>query len=170
MPKTEKPIARLGFAERLVSWRESAGIKQSDMAARLGVPLSTYQSYEQARTWPRLDFLIAVHGLGADIEWLALGADAHSHPLWGDKGPHDPIDAHVMSVVLVELDGLLNRMSLNDLAAQAKAELIASLYALVIADMEGRDPDMARTLVTKHMRLLRSTISALLSDRRNQTD
>jgi transcriptional regulator with XRE-family HTH domain len=60
------------FAERLKMLREKAGLKQTEVAARLEVPLSTYHSYEKKGTLPNVEMLLRLaHALGCTVDDLA---------------------------------------------------------------------------------------------------
>ncbi len=41
-----------GFGERLKKFRKKAGVKQGDLAEKLGISLRTYQNYEQSERTP----------------------------------------------------------------------------------------------------------------------
>lgn len=60
------------FAERLKMLREKAGLKQTEVAARLEVPLSTYHSYEKKGTLPNVEMLLRLaYTLGCTVDELA---------------------------------------------------------------------------------------------------
>lgn len=60
------------FAERLKKYREKAGLSQTDVAARLNVPLSTYHSYEKKGTLPNVEMLLRMaYALGCTVDELA---------------------------------------------------------------------------------------------------
>ena len=60
------------FAERLKGYREKAGLSQTEVAARLNVPLSTYHSYEKKDTLPNVDMLLRMsYSLGCTVNDLA---------------------------------------------------------------------------------------------------
>lgn len=60
------------FAERLKGYREKAGLSQTEVAARLNVPLSTYHSYEKKGTLPNVDMLLRMsYSLGCTVNDLA---------------------------------------------------------------------------------------------------
>lgn len=48
------------FCERLKTLRKEHGLKQREMAAQLGLALSSYQCYEYAQRFPDFQGLIAI--------------------------------------------------------------------------------------------------------------
>lgn len=69
------------FGDRLRSVRMYRGITQQTMADRIGVALRTYQQYEQGRTSPSFELLVAIADvLNVPTDYL-LGRDAYLESL-----------------------------------------------------------------------------------------
>jgi transcriptional regulator with XRE-family HTH domain len=63
------------FGDRLAAARERAGMAQRDLAARLGVKLSTLKGWEEDRSEPRANRLQMLAGmLNVSMVWLMTGA------------------------------------------------------------------------------------------------
>lgn len=73
------------FGDRLAGAREAAGLSQEDMARRLGVRLTTVQSWEDDQSEPRANRLQMMAGmLNVSIVWLLTGEGP------GLSGPTEP--------------------------------------------------------------------------------
>lgn len=67
---------------RLAEVRVESGLSQAEFAARLGVSLRAYQSYERAEREPPLTLAIRLYQeFGVSPLWLALGPDASARRL-----------------------------------------------------------------------------------------
>jgi transcriptional regulator with XRE-family HTH domain len=63
------------FGDRMAAARERAGMTQRDLAARLGVKLSTLKGWEEDRAEPRANRLQMLAGmLNVSMVWLMTGA------------------------------------------------------------------------------------------------
>ena len=64
------------FCERLKQLRQERGLKQREMAERLGLALSSYQAYEYAYRYPDFQGLIAIADLfDVSIDYLVGRSD-----------------------------------------------------------------------------------------------
>ncbi|CRK74442.1 helix-turn-helix domain-containing protein [Nereida ignava] len=62
------------FGDRLAGAREAAGMTQAQLAKRLGVKLSTMQSWEEDLSEPRANRLTMMAGIiGVSFSWLLNG-------------------------------------------------------------------------------------------------
>ncbi len=62
------------FGDRLAGAREAAGISQAQLAKRLGVKLTTMQSWEEDLSEPRANRLTMMAGIiGVSFSWLLNG-------------------------------------------------------------------------------------------------
>lgn len=79
------------FGDRLCAAREAGGMTQEDLARRLGVRLTTVQSWENDRGEPRANRLQMLAGmLGVSIRWLLTGeGDGLDGPPEGPALHHD---------------------------------------------------------------------------------
>jgi len=74
------------FSDRLKRWRESEGLTQSDLAARVDVSLSTIQRWERGDL-PKGAELLALDALGFDPTWALTGRET------GQKSDGDAVPA-----------------------------------------------------------------------------
>ena len=65
------------FPVRFRQMRKDLKLKQSALAERLGVGLSTVQRYEKGATLPTADVLERVASLGVDLHWLITGSPSN---------------------------------------------------------------------------------------------
>ena len=65
------------FGDRLRSVRMDRGITQQRLSDTIGVALRTYQQYEQGRTCPSYDLLVAIAGTLAIPTDYLLGRDEY---------------------------------------------------------------------------------------------
>lgn len=83
------------FGDRLAAARDSAGMKQSDLAKRLGVKLRTLQAWEQDLSEPRANKLSMMSGLlNVSMGWLITGEGE------GLGSPEEDISPDLHSVVM----------------------------------------------------------------------
>lgn len=62
------------FGDRLAAAREASGMRQSDLAKRLGIKLKTVQSWEEDLSEPRANRLSMMAGLlNVSMGWLITG-------------------------------------------------------------------------------------------------
>lgn len=79
------------FGDRLAGAREAAGLKQSELAAQLGVKVETLIAWEHDLKEPRANRLQMLSGmLGVSLSWLLTGeGDGPSEPGDVDAIPED---------------------------------------------------------------------------------
>ncbi|MBO6853010.1 MAG: helix-turn-helix transcriptional regulator [Marivivens sp.] len=79
------------FGDRLAGAREAAGLKQSELAAQLGVKVETLIAWEHDLKEPRANRLQMLSGmLGVSLSWLLTGeGDGPSEPGDADAIPED---------------------------------------------------------------------------------
>jgi transcriptional regulator with XRE-family HTH domain len=63
----------MDFAEDFRKIRESLGISQQKMAEMIGIPQKTWSNYENGRTRPKMDVLLALAEKGHTIKGLTTG-------------------------------------------------------------------------------------------------
>lgn len=63
----------MAFSDRLKQFREGIGLSQPEMAAKLGVKLETYRTYEHGRSEPKYEILQQISLLGANLHFLLTG-------------------------------------------------------------------------------------------------
>lgn len=86
------------FGDRLAAARERAGVTQRELAARLGVRLSTLKGWEEDRSEPRANRLQMLAGmLNVSMVWLMTGAGE------GVSSPADVAPDAEMAAILGEL-------------------------------------------------------------------
>jgi transcriptional regulator with XRE-family HTH domain len=75
------------FGDRIAGAREAMGLKQSELAERIGVRRETLVGWEEDRTEPRANRLQMLAGLlGVSMRWLLTGeGDGIAEP--GDETP-----------------------------------------------------------------------------------
>jgi transcriptional regulator with XRE-family HTH domain len=67
----------MSFGSNLQDLRNKAGLSQSELAAKAGIPVKTIQSWEIDRALPRVDALIKLsQALDVPLEALTSGVDA----------------------------------------------------------------------------------------------
>jgi transcriptional regulator with XRE-family HTH domain len=80
-----QPQALIEFTDvgaRLAEVRVESGLSQTDFAARLGVSLRAYQSYERAEREPPFTLAVRLYReFGVSPLWLALGVEGGSRRL-----------------------------------------------------------------------------------------
>jgi len=95
------------FGDRLAVAREQAGLKQDELAKRLGVKTVTLQAWEQDTKEPRANRLQMLAGmLNISLSWLLTGQGE------GPDGPLDeePLEAD-MNLLLTEMRGLRSEIT-----------------------------------------------------------
>jgi transcriptional regulator with XRE-family HTH domain len=78
----------MGFPEVLHRMRERAGLSQSELAKKAGVPVRSIQNWEQGHRRPRAPALLDLaRALGVAVESLIteMGADQTTHEPSGEK-------------------------------------------------------------------------------------
>lgn len=99
------------LGENLKELREERGLKQSDVAQELNIPIPTYSSWERGRTEPGIDWLlrladyfdVSVDRLLRPERSLVIGtflpqaSDAKFHPILNDEGFYTDIYPFVFS-------------------------------------------------------------------------
>jgi transcriptional regulator with XRE-family HTH domain len=67
----------MSFGRTLQNLRNKAGLSQSELAAKAGIPVKTIQSWEISRRTPRWISLLAklAKGLNVPMESLTVGVD-----------------------------------------------------------------------------------------------
>lgn len=78
--KPKIPLAaRPAWARRMVEAREAKGLKQDQLAARLGIPQTTLGGYETGKPEPELAVFDRIaDALGVKAVWLVYGVDPHN--------------------------------------------------------------------------------------------
>lgn len=67
-------VPHLSLRQRIRIARENSGLKQAEMAAKIGIGRATYAKTEQGLRDPRRGELLAIATLtGTDFAWLATG-------------------------------------------------------------------------------------------------
>lgn len=66
----------MNAGDRIRAFREALGLTQQEMAAKIGVPFRTFQSYESGSSTPKFAYLQRLAELGCDIAWLITGIPA----------------------------------------------------------------------------------------------
>lgn len=116
------------FGDRLAGAREAAGLKQTDLAKRLGVKVKTLRSWEEDLSEPRANRLTMVSGiLSVSMRWLMTGQGD------GLDGPVEPAEIPTnLTDVLTELRQMRTEMEqgaarLGRLEKRLRASLEAEL-------------------------------------------
>jgi transcriptional regulator with XRE-family HTH domain len=103
------------FGDRLAAARDAAGMRQSDLAKRLGVKLKSLQAWEQDLAEPRANKLSMIAGLlNVSMTWLITGEG---------EGISEPIDESAtpaLGDILLEIRTIKTQM-------QTSAERLARL-------------------------------------------
>ncbi len=116
------------FGDRLAGAREAAGLKQTDLAKRLGVKVKTLRSWEEDLSEPRANRLTMVSGiLSVSMRWLMTGQGE------GLDGPSEPTEIPAnLTEVLTEMRQMRTEMEqgaarLGRLEKRLRASLQAEL-------------------------------------------
>nr|WP_132860344.1 helix-turn-helix transcriptional regulator [Shimia isoporae] len=106
------------FGDRLAAAREAAGLKQGELAKRIGVKKSTIAAWEEDLSEPRANRLAMMAGvLNVSIRWLLVGeGDGVDAPQEGES----TTDADLLAI-LQQIRDIRTRMK-NDLEQLAKLE------------------------------------------------
>ena len=115
------------FGDRLAAAREGAGLKQSDLAKKLGVKTSTLSDWENDRKEPRANRLSMLSGmLGISLSWLLTGeGEGVAAPT---EGAED-LDKDTLAI-LTEIRALRTQIKQNaETLAQLEKRLRKSLVA-----------------------------------------
>jgi transcriptional regulator with XRE-family HTH domain len=104
------------FGDRLAGAREAAGIKQTDLAKRLGVKVKTLRAWEEDLSEPRANRLQMLAGiLNVSLGWLLTGEGE------GLDGPVEHTE------IPEEIESLLVEMRQMKAEMQRSAERVARL-------------------------------------------
>lgn len=80
----------MGFAENLQRLRESAGLSQSGLATKSGIPLRSIQNWEQGHRTPRADVLLSLaKALGVGVDSLLTGQPPPATPTLAQDEPRE---------------------------------------------------------------------------------
>ena len=115
------------FGDRLAAAREGAGLKQSDLAKKLGVKTSTLSDWENDLKEPRANRLSMLSGmLGISLSWLLTGdGEGVAAPT---EGAED-LDKDTLAI-LTEIRALRTQIKQNaETLAQLEKRLRKSLVA-----------------------------------------
>lgn len=77
---------RMLVAERLRQERARLDLSQSDLASAGGVSLRTQAAWEKGDQSPNADYLVAVSGLGVDVQFVLTGRYTWEMPSGGEGG------------------------------------------------------------------------------------
>ena len=90
------------FGDRLAGAREASGMKQADLAKRLGIKVKTLRNWENDLAEPRANRIQMLSGLlNVSLTWLLTG---------NGEGPDAPSDAAVIPANLTEVLTELRQM------------------------------------------------------------
>lgn len=107
------------IAQRLYKARESFGLKQDEMAQKLGASTGAYSTYERGKRSPQLEHLAASATLGFSIDWLVTG-DGQMRREGGDGGILSEVGVRrVIEAVMAEFPG-----EVRDLLPEKIADLV----------------------------------------------
>lgn len=95
------------FGDRLAAARDAAGLRQKDLAQRVGIKTSTLRNWEEDLSEPRANRLSILAGiLGVSLSWLLTGEGE------GVEAPHeDEIERPDLRAFLVELRSVRAQMA-----------------------------------------------------------
>lgn len=130
-----------GIGDRLKAWRLTQKHTQTGAAELLGMPMRTYQNYENNVRPPNTKAWQAFHGAGININWLLSGqGEMHLRPLeranmatcernppayLADQPATDALDVARLAGLIDAVKRSLQRSSINQLAG---AGVVAELY------------------------------------------
>ena len=116
------------FGDRLAGAREAAGMKQTELAKRLGVKVKTLRAWEEDLSEPRANRLTMLSGiLSVSMRWLMTGQGD------GLDGPFEPTEIPAnLAEVLTEMRQMRTEMEqgaarLGRLEKRLRASLQAEL-------------------------------------------
>jgi HTH-type transcriptional regulator, cell division transcriptional repressor len=116
------------FGDRLAGARETAGMKQTELAKRLGVKVKTLRAWEEDLSEPRANRLTMLSGiLSVSMRWLMTGQGD------GLDGPFEPTEIPAnLAEVLTEMRQMRTEMEqgaarLGRLEKRLRASLQAEL-------------------------------------------
>ncbi len=93
---------RATFGDRLAGAREAAGMKQADLAKRLGIKVKTLRHWEEDLSEPRANRVSMLAGLlNVSLSWLLTG---------NGNGPDAPSDEVIIPANLTEVLTELRQM------------------------------------------------------------
>lgn len=132
-----------------------APLSQRVFTDQIGVPLRTYQTFEQDKREPDLRTLTALHDLGWNINWVLTGEGTERLEALQDKGsqPARPDLAILKSAVEV-LERALDEAGATTTDAAGRAELLVAVYELL---EEGAALDAAERIVASMLRAVSKT-------------
>lgn len=113
------------FGDRLAAAREGAGLKQAELAKKLGVKTKTLADWENDIKEPRANRLSMLSGmLGISLSWLLTGeGEGVAAPMEGET----QVDQDTLAI-LTEIRALRTQISQNaDTLAQLEKRLRKSL-------------------------------------------
>jgi len=111
------------FGDRLSGARESVGLSQQDLAARIGVRLQTLQHWEDDLSDPRANKLAMLSGvLNASIPWLLTGSgEGPAAPGAPQPGEDAGALADEVAAMRREIKRLGNRLGALEARLRARA-------------------------------------------------
>lgn len=137
MSRPEKP-PETEFAKRLRAVRQRIGVAdRAEFASKLGVPVSTYATWERGKNEPPATALAAYAWVfGVSLIWLVTGEGEMFSSLQSNNVGTALLDRDVMQIAIEAVEeGLAGR----PFPADKKAKLILAGYDLILKDRTNRD-------------------------------
>ncbi|MBF0372365.1 MAG: helix-turn-helix domain-containing protein [Alphaproteobacteria bacterium] len=131
-------------AERLRQARKHLGLSQAEMAARMGVVVRPYQSYEAGKRLPLAEGLAALAEAGIDVTWLLIGDGQVCRE--APPVPTPSLDVALLCEAVRLVEDWLTANG-RTMAAERKAEVVSTIYDMTADDAAAGQPSqVARVL------------------------
>lgn len=151
--------------DRMRALRSYLDLTQAEMAARMGVSLRAYQTYEAGESLPKATDVGMLAASGADLHWLLTGEnrggtwveskDGSRVPFVSTEAPTPAspsfLDEHLLAVCIDAVDTEL-ALAKRTLPSARKAAAISALYEL-LADEEGAVRQLDHKVVQQFIKL-----------------
>ncbi|WP_374377251.1 helix-turn-helix domain-containing protein [Dongia sp.] len=145
-----KKLTALGaIGLRLKAIREAMDLTQAQFAERFGLSTRTAQSYERGDTYPSGEMLVALSGLGIDLNELLTGRPARRPDQKGEvhytsivtHSRHAPLQPGELDLDVLEpvLQAAIEEArTAKDMDWKRTAQRFAALYARQFGEVRGR--------------------------------
>ena len=116
------------IGQRLIQAR--GDVPQTDFAAQLGIPKSTYVRYERGEREPDLRTCLALHAAGWNLNWLITGEGPERLEDLGGAAPSHPVSQRSLTIALQQVEEVVAEHQLPMPPAR-KADLTLAVAELI---------------------------------------